>query len=61
VSIYLHTNRLIIAEATVPKGYPAPLIFAQSLGWLDEQGRRVRYDYSYINDPNAPRVTIRGR
>jgi len=61
VSIYMHTNRLIITEATVPKGYPAPLIFAQSLGWLDEQGRRVRYDYSYINDPNAPRVTIRGR
>jgi hypothetical protein len=38
-SIYMHENRLIIAEAPVPKGYPAPLIFRQSLGWLDERAQ----------------------
>jgi hypothetical protein len=60
-SIYMHANRLIITEATVPKGYPAPLIFQQSLGWLDEKGTRVRYEYSYHNDPNAPTPSPRGR
>ncbi len=53
-SIYLHENRLIVTEATVPRGYPAPLIFEQSLGWLDASGQRVRYQYSYHNDPDIP-------
>jgi hypothetical protein len=60
-SIYMHENRLIISEATVPKGYPAPLIFQQSLGWLDENGRRVRYQYSYHNDPDVPNPPSRVR
>jgi hypothetical protein len=60
-SIYMHENRLIIAEATVPKGYPAPLIFQQSLGWLDENGRRVRYQFPYHNDPDVPKPSGRGR
>lgn len=60
-SIYMHENRLIIAEATVPKGYPAPIIFQQSLGWLDEEGRRVRYQYPYHNDPDVPKPSGRGR
>jgi hypothetical protein len=61
VSIYMHENRLIITEATVPKGYPAPLIFQQSLGWLDENGRRVRYQFPYHNDPDVPKPSGRGR
>jgi hypothetical protein len=60
-SIYMHENRLIIAEATVPKGYPAPIIFQQSLGWLDESGRRVRYQFPYHNDPDVPKPSGRGR
>lgn len=60
-SIYMHENRLIIAEATVPKGYPAPIIFQQSLGWLDEEGRRVRYQFPYHNDPDVPKPQGRGR
>jgi hypothetical protein len=55
VSIYMHANRLVIAEATVPKVYPAPLIFQQSLGWLDEKGARIRYPVMNYNEPNAPR------
>jgi hypothetical protein len=60
-SIYMHENRLIIAEATVPKGYPAPFIFQQSLGWLDENGARVRYQYPYHNDPDVSKPAPRGR
>jgi len=60
-SIYMHENRLIILEATVPKGYPPPTIFQQSLGWLDEKGTRVRYQNIYYNEPDVPRPAIRGR
>jgi hypothetical protein len=60
-SIYTHANRLVIAEATVAKGYPAPLIFQQSLGWLDEDGKRVRYQIMYRNDPDAQKPASRGR
>ena len=57
-SIYMHENRLVITEATVPKGYPPPTIFQQSLGWLDESGKRIRYQFIYHNEPDAP---IQGR
>ena len=43
VSIHLHDSRLYILEGTVPAGAPAPGIFQQSLGILDEEGRRIRY------------------
>ena len=43
VSIHLHKSRLYILEGTVPAGAPAPGIFQQSLGILDEEGRRIRY------------------
>ena len=60
-SIYMHENRLVITEATIPKGYPPPTIFQQSLGWLDEHGARVRYPSIYHNDPDAPLPTTQGR
>ncbi len=50
-SIYMHENKLFIIEATVPKGYPPPLQFQQSLGWLDEDGNRIRYQAIYHNEP----------
>jgi hypothetical protein len=59
-SIYMHDNRLVIAEATVPRGYPAPLIFQQSLGWLDDNGDRIRYLYMNYNEPDAPKPPGRG-
>ena len=55
VSIYMHENRLIIMEATVPKGYPPPASFTQSLGWLDESGKGIRYSTIYINAPDVPK------
>ena len=57
-SIYMHQNRLVITEANVPKGYPPPTIFQQSLGWLDENEKRIRYQFIYHNEPDAP---IQGR
>ena len=60
-SIYMHANRLILAEATVLRGYPPPLIFQQSLGWLDENGTRIRYQFMNYNEPDAPKPPIPGR
>jgi hypothetical protein len=60
-SIYMHANHLVILEARVPKNYPPPTIFQQSLGWLDEEGRRVRYNVIYYNEPDFPKPGIRGR
>ncbi|MSO83329.1 MAG: hypothetical protein EXQ53_08555 [Acidobacteria bacterium] len=61
-SIYMHENRLVIAEATVPKGSPPPLIFQQSIGWLDEDGTtKLRYQFIYYNDPDAPKPPLQGR
>ena len=62
-SAYMHANKLIIAESTVPKGFPPPTVLQQSLGWLDENGRGIRYAYLYSNEPDhgvAP-VPIRGQ
>ena len=60
-SIYMHDNRLIILEATVPRNYPPPTIFQQSLGWLDENGVRIRYNNINHNEPDVPKPGIRGR
>ena len=61
-SIYMHGNRLVMTEATVPKESPPPLIFQQSLGWLDEDGTtKLRYQFIYYNDPDAPKPPIQGR
>jgi hypothetical protein len=60
-SIYMHDYRLFIIEATVPRGYPPPLMFQQSLGWLDEKGMRIRYLYMNYHEPDVPKPPIRGR
>ena len=41
--LYLHSNRLYMMEATVPAGFPHQSLFQQSLGFLDDEGRRIRY------------------
>jgi hypothetical protein len=58
-SIFMHENRLIIIEGTVPKGYPPPALFTQSLGWLDERGRNVRYATIYVNAPDVAKPSGR--
>jgi hypothetical protein len=57
VHIALHTNKLYILEATVPAGYPAPGLFQQSMGYVDADGRHIRYQYVYSNRfPAPPRI-----
>jgi hypothetical protein len=58
-SVYMHENRLVILEATVPKNFPPPTLFTQSLSWLDENGRGVRYSTIYINAPDVPKPAPR--
>jgi len=43
--IYLHERRLYIVDATVPAGAPPQGHFQQSLGFLDDDGVRIRYNY----------------
>ena len=57
VGIYMHEDKLFISEGTVPAGYPAPGLFQQSLGWLDENGKGIRYQKHYVNgQPTPPRT-----
>jgi len=59
-SIYMHENRLVVMEATVPRGDAPPVAFNESLNWLDEQGRAVRYVSTYVNMPDVPKPAPRG-
>ncbi|HLK48377.1 MAG TPA: hypothetical protein VKT49_09595 [Bryobacteraceae bacterium] len=53
IGIFMHQNKLYINEGTVPRGYPEPALFQQSLGWLDENGIGLRYT-SYYNNSYPP-------
>jgi len=46
-AIHRHGTRLYILEATVPRSAPAPGLFQQSLQFLDEEGKIVRYRSYY--------------
>ena len=48
--IAMRENRLYILEGTVPKGYPEPGLFYQSLGWVDKDGNGIRYQQIYVNE-----------
>ena len=57
VAINMHEDRLYILEGTVPRGASPPGLFQQSLGFLDAEGIRVRYETTYSNRyPAPPRV-----
>jgi len=45
IGIFLDARRLYILEGTVPGDWPPPGLFQQSLGILDEAGKRIRYRY----------------
>jgi len=55
VSIHMHENRLYVLEGTVPAGSPAPSLFQDSLGFLDKDGKGIRYETPYSNGFPAPR------
>ena len=54
ISIFMHENKLYLGEATVPAGDPEPGLFQQALGWVDENGRSIRYQTLYHNGFPAP-------
>jgi len=54
VAIHMEARRLYILEGTVAADAPPPGMFQQSLGVLDENGRRVRYRF----DENDNRVRV---
>jgi hypothetical protein len=63
--IGMHQNKLYVLEGTVPKGFPEPGLFQQSLGWVDKDGRDIRYQMIYSNSyhgmgvyPPPPRVGV---
>ena len=54
--IHMHENRLYIFEGTVAAGLPPPALFQQSVGFLDKDGKRIRYSTVYSNGyPPPPR------
>lgn len=46
-AIYWHEFRLYIVDATSPPGMPPPVAFTTSMGFIDEEGRRIRYSGRY--------------
>jgi len=50
VFIAMHQNKLYIFDGTVPKGYPAPGLFQQSVGFVDKDGNGIRYQKIYSNE-----------
>ena len=48
--IVMHEMKLHIAEATVPKGTPEPLLFVAGFGLLDKDGNDLRYQTLYSHE-----------
>lgn len=67
--VAMHTDRLYILEGTVPRNYPPPVIFQQSMGYVDKDGNGMRYQSIYSNMyaehpdvfPGQPKLTGQGR
>lgn len=53
--ITMHENKLYIYEGTAPKGAPEPGIFNNSVGFVDAQGRGIRYTDYYVNSVHGLR------
>ena len=47
--VAMHEHKLYMMEGTVPKGYPEPGLFQQSIGWVDKDGNGIRYQIIYSN------------
>jgi hypothetical protein len=55
--IHMHEYRLYLVEGTVPKGLPPPALFQQSFGFLDKEGKRIRYATTYSHGYPVPNRT----
>ena len=45
--VHQHQGRVYIHKATVQKGMPEPILFMQSLGWVNRNGKNIRYKTFY--------------
>lgn len=45
--VHQHQGRVYIHKATVPKGMPEPILFMQSLAWVNRNGKNIRYKTFY--------------
>lgn len=52
--VYMHEDRLYIVEGTVPANSPPPMLFYESIGFLDQNGQRIRYATPYSNGLPKP-------
>jgi hypothetical protein len=67
VAVHQHAGRLYIHEATVPAGMPEPILFMQSLAWVNDEGLAIRYRTLYTEgygdfkfpQPTPPPFTLR--
>jgi hypothetical protein len=67
VAVHQHAGRLYIHEATVPADMPEPILFMQSLAWVNDQGLAIRYRTLYTEgygdfkfpQPTPPPFTLR--
>lgn len=53
-AIHMHEDRLYIFEGTAPARAPVPALFQNSVGFLDKDGRRIRYASTYSNGAPPP-------
>ena len=54
--VAMHENKLYVLEGTVPKDYPEPGLFFQSMGFVDKDGNGIRYEALYINQVHGLRL-----
>ena len=47
VAVHQHAGRLYIHEATVPVDMPEPILFMESLAWVNGEGLAIRYRTLY--------------
>ena len=60
-SNFMHEDRLYIVEGTVPANTPPPNLLHNSLGFLNDQGERIRYATPYANGLTKPALTRQGQ
>ena len=46
-AVHQHQGRVYIHTATVQKGMPEPILFMQSLAWVNRSGKNIRYKTFY--------------
>jgi len=54
--VAMHEMKLYIVDATVPKNSPPATLFQTSMGWVDKDGKGIRYQIIYANELHGMRV-----